>query len=108
MENIEIAKKRQLVLDLIWFHSATPDQVEEAFHDYTNSLRFEENSECAKLREENHRLRAAVLEMKRMLPVINEFEDHRPVTWDEVTNGTGISTANAYRQTLEAALEKIK
>jgi len=61
-----------------------------------------------RLREENAAIRAAVAEMARMLPVINEFEGHRPVTWDEVTNGTGVSTANAYRQTLEAALEIIK
>lgn len=66
-----------------------------------------------KLKAENAALRAAVAEMQRMLPVIEYFENGDPLendgdmTWADAVLGTGITTANAYRQALETALEKI-
>ncbi len=39
-------------------------------------------------------------EMLRYLPVINKAEQYRH-TWDFLTEGTGIATANGYRAALQ-------
>ena len=57
-----------------------------------------------KLEAENAALRAAVAEMQLMLPVIEKIESGHTTAWAWATSGTGIATANAYRQTLETAL----
>lgn len=51
----------------------------------------------AELQAENMRLRS---EMLRYLPVINKAEQYRH-TWDFLTEGTGIATANGYRDALQ-------
>lgn len=51
----------------------------------------------AELQEEIAQLRA---EMRRYLPVINKAEQYRH-TWDFLTGGTGIATANGYRAALQ-------
>jgi|GEM_PF-1043279 len=50
----------------------------------------------AELQEEIAQLRS---EMLRYLPVINKAEQYRH-TWDFLTEGTGIATANGYRAAL--------
>jgi len=51
----------------------------------------------AELQSEIAQLRS---EMLRYLPVINKAEQYRH-TWDFLTEGTGISTANGYRAALQ-------
>lgn len=70
---------------------------------------------CARLerkldqaQEENATLRAAVKEMEMIFPSLKMLEREYPGAWIDITSGTGIATLNAYRQTLEKALEKIK
>jgi len=58
-------------------------------------------TELRRLAEVNAEL---VREMGRYLPVINKAEDS-PI-WGELTNGTGIATANGYRAGLVKAKEK--
>lgn len=58
------------------------------------------------LREENARLLAAVVEMKKMLPVLVFIDNLCHDKWQEATRGTGIATLNAYRLALETALAK--
>lgn len=60
-----------------------------------------------KLKADNDALRAAVKEMERILPVLEQLENEFCSTWQCVTAGTGIATTNAYRQTLEKALAQI-
>ncbi|MCX7509578.1 hypothetical protein [Delftia tsuruhatensis] len=50
----------------------------------------------AELQAEIAKLRS---EMLRYLPVINKAEQYRH-TWDFLTEGTGIATANGYRAAL--------
>lgn len=45
----------------------------------------------------------ALREMARYLPVIENAERH-PAIWEMATEGTGIATANAYRQALTNVL----
>lgn len=47
-------------------------------------------------------------EMERMLVVIQRIEDELPATWAEVTQGTGIATANAYRLAISRAKGETK
>lgn len=51
----------------------------------------------AELQAENAVLRSVML---RYLPIINKAEQYRH-TWDFLTEGTGIATANSYRETLQ-------
>lgn len=51
----------------------------------------------AELQAEIAQLRS---EMLRYLPVINKAEQYRH-TWDFLTEGTGIATANGYRAALQ-------
>lgn len=51
----------------------------------------------AELQAENAVLRSVML---RYLPIINKAEQYRH-TWDFLTEGTGISTANSYREALQ-------
>ena len=55
---------------------------------------------------ENAALRAAVAEMARMLPVLEYFSGDDRV-WDDAIKGES-ADLNAYRQTLENALAKMK
>jgi hypothetical protein len=48
-----------------------------------------------RLEDENARLRAAVTEMERMLPVLEYFVGDGRL-WDDATIGTGIANINAY------------
>ncbi len=63
--------------------------------------------QCAAMREENATLRAAVLEMERMLPVLEFLSGHEK-GWSMALHNNGVLSLNTYRQTLLAALAKIE
>jgi len=107
MENLGVAEKHKFLLDLIWSHSKTSEEVEEAFHDYTNALRMAEINERAALREQNARLLAAVREMERMLPVLERLEESYPTLLKEACGEfVEVPSAFNYRLALETALAK--
>ena len=59
------------------------------------------------LREENYRLRAAVAEMARMLPVLERLDESYPTLLKEACgNAVELPSVLDYRQTLEIALAK--
>lgn len=64
-------------------------------------LMIRASRELARLAEVNAGL---VREMERYLPVIAKAEDS--TVWSELTDGTGIATANGYRAALAAAKEQ--
>lgn len=65
-------------------------------------------SRIERLEAENAALRAAAVEMQRMLLPIERLETGLPEILKAVCIGTDIDSLDAYRQTLETALAKIE
>jgi len=63
--------------------------------------------QCADLREENTRLRAAVAEMEKMLPVLERLDESYPTLLKEACgNAIELPSILDYRQAIEIALAK--
>lgn len=96
-EEAELVQLRAQVAELTAQRDDAAACLQKAF-DYSGG----KNAECAQLRAANERLRA---EMLRYLPVICGAEK-MPEAWSLITLGTGVATANSYREALRATEPK--